>query len=318
MISYPKIPPKECLWLPKDDSDFLYKEELQQQKPSDVFETIFGCPLAKYQKVKRQETVDICTKLQPELMSEIYSYLEVGDLLRLSTTSKSIPNGIQYHHVLRIAMMSKEVAAKIACDRILHLVSRGDIFTPSVMRLLRLVNGKRCELCLGTASRVSARFGVFCCWKPCIGGQGGASGAVVRVKRNRTTKWRRFVLPRDVFLEQRKEKATETITHNQFRLAMYEAPSSVLVWRKRFRDADTGEWCGPILSSVEVANERPYQLYGIQKACEEAHKKDWYNTPAGRKNKKSELLRACLLVQKEGKQNGLGVGQRKRKRRGRS
>ena len=84
-------------------------------------------------------------------------------LYAVSRTRKSMKEMIQYDHVVRSAVFEGH-PAKTSMENIVDLLKKDHIWTPSVQRLLRLMNGKRCEKCNGKQVRfVCRRFGVHFC-----------------------------------------------------------------------------------------------------------------------------------------------------------
>eukprot|EP00555_Chaetoceros_dichaeta_P002401 CAMPEP_0198250756 /NCGR_PEP_ID=MMETSP1447-20131203/1811_1 /TAXON_ID=420782 /ORGANISM="Chaetoceros dichaeta, Strain CCMP1751" /LENGTH=597 /DNA_ID=CAMNT_0043935625 /DNA_START=56 /DNA_END=1849 /DNA_ORIENTATION=+ len=102
------------------------------------------------------------------------------DLYNIAFCSKRLLSIVSYEHVLRSAIFQQKNPAKTAMT-IFEAVQQSSIYVPSISRLLRLVNGRRCErgsLCWGfdmierSSSQVNfARpgIGLYLCRK-CIGG----------------------------------------------------------------------------------------------------------------------------------------------------
>ena len=152
-----------------------------------------------------------------DLVSEIISFLDPQSLLSISSVSKSLQNCLGYHHVLGCTATNNKT--RTVCDRkkknnnavlilnklvsvygigksdcpnhssrkTIHNLTQTNFKTPllplpSPIRLLRLINGRRCEKCgkdipspcvwAGPTGRTvvvlpSLSFGQFCC-TPCL------------------------------------------------------------------------------------------------------------------------------------------------------
>ena len=101
-------------------------------------------------------------------------YLEAPALLRLASCASWTAGCLSDEVVLRAAFLGGASAPRKTLGYVVELYRLGQVCKPSPLRLLRLANGKRCEVrgCRSTASRGAATvsgslrtFGVFCCWK---------------------------------------------------------------------------------------------------------------------------------------------------------
>jgi hypothetical protein len=76
----------------------------------------------------------------------IYGFLSTSrDLFNVSQCSKRLRFFVSYEHVIRSAVFSPMGEQVKKIKNIVARVGERFIFVPSVQRLLRLVNGKRCE-----------------------------------------------------------------------------------------------------------------------------------------------------------------------------
>jgi hypothetical protein len=76
----------------------------------------------------------------------IYGFLSTSrDLFNVSQCSKRLRSLVSYEHVIRSAVFSPMDKQVKKIENIVARVGDRFIFVPSVQRLLRLVNGKRCE-----------------------------------------------------------------------------------------------------------------------------------------------------------------------------
>jgi len=113
-----------------------------------------------------QTTIDIFS--EGLVTNAVFSYLDVRELLAVSSTSRWVRARIRHHHVVRAALLHGG-HAKTSMERLVPLIRVRQIWTPSPLRLLRLVNGKRCEKCnAGKVNLVSDDYGVFLCWGQCL------------------------------------------------------------------------------------------------------------------------------------------------------
>ena len=101
-------------------------------------------------------------------------YLEAPALLRLASCASWTAGCLSDEVVLRAAFLGGASAPRKTLGYVVELYRLGQVCKPSPLRLLRLANGRRCEVrgCRSTASRGAATvsgslrtFGVFCCWK---------------------------------------------------------------------------------------------------------------------------------------------------------
>ena len=84
-------------------------------------------------------------KLLPELITNIMLYLDDSqDVYNFSKCAKFIRNAVTAQVVVRSAVMAGGKSRHALACIMLHVQNKS-IHTPSVLRLLRLVNGKRCE-----------------------------------------------------------------------------------------------------------------------------------------------------------------------------
>ncbi len=82
------------------------------------------------------------------IIQNIYSYLDDSrDLYNFSQCSKWLSSLVKYEHVVQVAVFEnkKSYQYKKIIDRVEHALDKNSIYVPSVHRLLRLVNGVRCE-----------------------------------------------------------------------------------------------------------------------------------------------------------------------------
>lgn len=135
--------------LPKDDRAYDDEDEDQEAKKQR------SC-------ADPSALVDLFAR-HPHIADAVFSYLGTRDLRTLcSATSRSLRQIIRHEHVVRSALLQGG-HAKTSMERLVNLLRPPrQIWTPTPLRLLRLVNGTRCEKCHEAKVQVvSADFGVF-------------------------------------------------------------------------------------------------------------------------------------------------------------
>lgn len=100
-----------------------------------------------------------------DALSSVMSFLGPRELLCLSLTCKTMRDTVTTSIVVKSAMIHGGHAKK-TIQELLPLMKNGSIFVPSPNRLLRLVNGKYCEVCYTKKTNfVRPGYGVFFCWE---------------------------------------------------------------------------------------------------------------------------------------------------------
>jgi len=127
-------------------------------------------------------SVNICE----DALVHAMEYLGPRDLLRISSSCKVLRENITTSLVVKSAMIHGG-HAKSTVSELYKLVQLMSIYVPSSLRLLRLVNGKRCEFCFQSrVNYVRSDVGVFACWT-CLTRRGLTKAwkkSWVRYKRN--------------------------------------------------------------------------------------------------------------------------------------
>ena len=94
----------------------------------------------------------------------VMEYLSPRDLLNTAFTCKSLRDMLTVETVVKSALIHGGRANK-SMEEIHALTSNHSIHVPSALRLLRISNGKRCEICNGCrVNHVRPGTGVFACW----------------------------------------------------------------------------------------------------------------------------------------------------------
>lgn len=98
-----------------------------------------------------------------DVLSHISSFLDIKSLYNFTMTSSICMQTLRPEHVVRAALYHGG-HSKTNLERIVHLMRGQRIIIPSTLRLLRLCNGRLCELCQNKrVYYVSKYFGVFFC-----------------------------------------------------------------------------------------------------------------------------------------------------------
>lgn len=98
--------------------------------------------------------------LPPEIFSLVLSFLAPRQMLRLACTSPTIMGYVTHELVVRNTVV---LGGSHAANNIRYILDHGVLLCwPSPMRLLRIVNGRRCEFCPRKTNSVRLR-GLFLC-----------------------------------------------------------------------------------------------------------------------------------------------------------
>ena len=170
------------------------------------------------------------------------------DLLRISSSCKVLRESITTSLVVKSAMIHGG-HAKTTVSELYKLVKPRSIYVPSPLRLLRLVNGKRCEFCFQSkVNFVRPYVGVFACWT-CL------------TERGLTKAWRKSWVR-----YKRNSEAYDAVFYHP-RVACSPFSSIVFLWARRrsaFSSAGMREFIGPIARFEdidEMASSRDIETY---------------------------------------------------------
>jgi hypothetical protein len=75
----------------------------------------------------------------------VFEFCSPSDLLSIASTSLELSKRVTYTHVLRSSLMGDGTFYNESLEVIYNLCKKGAIYIPTPMRLLRLVNFRRCE-----------------------------------------------------------------------------------------------------------------------------------------------------------------------------
>ena len=114
---------------------------------------------APQQKRYKTSSVD----LNEDALSLVMEFLAPKELYRMSLTCKALRACVTTKMVVRSAIMQGG-NVKTSVKELYDLLKKNAIHAPSALRLLRLVNGKCCEVCHSRrVNHVKSGFGVFIC-----------------------------------------------------------------------------------------------------------------------------------------------------------
>ena len=169
------------------------------------------------------------------LMTHVAPCLSYMDLFSLVKTTKQMRSLLRHEHALTAVLLNADDKfgknAKATIRNVLSLYAEGKIHKPSPMRLLRLANGKRCEVgppCDTPEARkvVKTRpdWGLFCCWPHTV-------GASVEISLSK------------------KSLKTWGATISDPRTCQHSMSNKTFLWKKPMTAAD-GEKIGPIITAT--------------------------------------------------------------------
>ena len=104
--------------------------------------------------------------ISEDALLQVMAFVGPRELYRMAFTCKTLRDAVTTPLVVKSAMIQGGGGARDCMKAINDLMARQAIHIPSPLRLLRLVNGKRCEFCNGTQlvhNGSAWRLGVFGC-----------------------------------------------------------------------------------------------------------------------------------------------------------
>ncbi|CAH0370501.1 unnamed protein product [Pelagomonas calceolata] len=169
------------------------------------------------------------------LMTHVAPCLSYMDLFSLVKTTKEMRSRLTHEHSLTAVLLNADDKfgknAKATIRNVMDLYEKGKIHKPSPMRLLRLANGKRCEMgppCDTPEARkvVKTRpdWGLFCCWPHTVGGS-----AEISLSKKSLKTW--------------------GATVGDPRTCQHSMSNKTFLWKKPMTAAD-GEKIGPITTAT--------------------------------------------------------------------
>jgi hypothetical protein len=163
--------------------------------------------------------------LNRDVATEIFAFLDVKTLYNITMSSKEAMGLLRHEHVVRSALFQGG-RTKTSVERLVPLIERRSIWIPSPIRMIRLVNGKRCERCnKARVNFVSESYGTFFCFHGCT-----VKISTRGVSMNK--KWSPYIV-------------------DQPRLAKAGYESKAYIWKSPYTDL-AGEKCGPLISMLEL------------------------------------------------------------------
>ena len=109
-----------------------------------------------------------------EVMNTIMLYIMPRELFDIAFLSNTLSCLVTFDMVIKSALI-KGGNAQTTVSEMFRLVQDGAIYPPSPLRLLRLVNGRVCQICSRDKKVLEPRkvnhvrkgYGIFCCWWCC-------------------------------------------------------------------------------------------------------------------------------------------------------
>lgn len=117
---------------------------------------------------------DLCN-LPYEIMQRILGWLpSVKDIQNVVIASKEMEKYLSVDLLVKTAMMQGGLP-KMSIERLVHPMRSASIYPPSPLRLMRMLNGKRCEVCFDDPNKARTNMprhirdghGTFTCWSCC-------------------------------------------------------------------------------------------------------------------------------------------------------
>ena len=122
------------------------------------------CALAVVGKSKENLIENQLPSLMPEVLSQVAAYLEPRELFNLVFLNRKVMETLTIETVMKSAMMTGG-HAMTTLEEILVLLNATSIYSPSAVRLLRLINGIRCEICNERCVNHARKgYAIFVCW----------------------------------------------------------------------------------------------------------------------------------------------------------
>lgn len=107
----------------------------------------------------------VMTELNEDALSLVMEFLALKELFKMAFVCKGLMTKVSVRVVVRSAIMHGG-NTRITMNDLYQLLKHHAIHMPSPLRLLRLVNGKKCEECLDAkVNHTRDGYGVFLCWE---------------------------------------------------------------------------------------------------------------------------------------------------------
>ena len=170
--------------------------------------------------------------LNEDALSLVLELLPPRDLYAAALTCKSLRAKITVAIIVK-SVLIQNGRGKQTLDELQKLLSDKSIHPPSALRLLRLVNGKRCEICnRSKVNHVRPGIGVFSCWT-CL------------TERGLTKGWKK------TWVRYRKNVGRYELIFKHPRVAAQEYGKTNYLMHVPRTDA-TGEFIGPIVCFDDI------------------------------------------------------------------
>jgi len=170
--------------------------------------------------------------LSEDALSIVLEFLAPKELMSMAFTCKGLRSKISTRLVCRCALMHSDFAGR-TIHELYILMKRKAIHVPSPLRLLRLINGKRCECCQREKVNFirNQGFGVFFCWDCVKASTAKLNTATQRVQRN--------------------PRYAELLGHPRVLMEHFNGGRKYFCWSRQFVSC-CGEICGPLVTYDDI------------------------------------------------------------------
>jgi len=180
-------------------------------------------------RCKRPQLTGGCSFGDMDALGIVMEFLAPKELYNLAFSSNLLLEKLTTRMVVRSAMISGG-HARTTMNELYPLMKAGSIHSPSPARLLRLVNGKKCEAChREKVNHVRPGYGVFICW----------DCTTKRFTKAVKTSWVRVA----------RSARYQDILENQKRVVAHGQNN--YTWKLRLKKKD-GEECGPLVTFDDI------------------------------------------------------------------
>jgi hypothetical protein len=212
----------------------------------------------KKKRPRLEEEHLVCDNVIGDALELVMAYLAPKELFRLTFTCKALQKRVTTKMVVRSAMIHGGNPKQNILE-LYPLMKDQSIHVPSPVRLLRLVNGKKCEKknCRAKVKHVRPGTGVFLCWDCLTRKKTGFTKAF-------DTKWVRYRM---------NSRYEEIFSHPRVG-ASRRYGTKYYLWNRPFMSSD-GAMCGPLVMFDDVeraaASKNPIEeeLFSDAPAAEE-------------------------------------------------
>ena len=122
----------------------------------------------QHRVTNKKRKVDSAAHSPADIFSLVLGHLDPRGMLNLASSNKEILALVTHDMVLRTTVIGGRSMARKNVEKLLQLLRLQNIYLPSPMRMLRILNGRQCEYrgCNGKACKIEIGL-LLCrtCWK---------------------------------------------------------------------------------------------------------------------------------------------------------